>query len=125
MNDHDLKTFDIKVIGKGSEYFESIEKEESDTFEKKGLNIGITEAFSAPEVTQVLISIGSNVIAGLSVYYISKIFDKIFTAKEKAKQEGQELEISVMISEKVSIRNIESIKEVEKALEIVITKNSK
>lgn len=125
MNDHDLKTFDIKVIGKGSEYFESIEKEESDTFEKKGLNIGITEAFSAPEVTQVLISIGSNVIAGLSVYYISKIFDKIFTAKEKAKKEGQELEISVMISEKVSIRNIESIKEVEKALEIVITKNSK
>ncbi len=86
MNDYDLKTFDIKVIGKGSEYFESIEKEESDTFEKKGLHIGITEAFSAPEVTQVLKSIGSNVIAGLSVYYISKIFDKIFTAKEKAKK---------------------------------------
>lgn len=50
---------------------------------------------------------------------------KYLQLKKKQKKEGQELEISVIISEKVSIRNIESIKEVEKALEIVITKNSK
>jgi len=45
MNEYDLKTVDIKVIGKGSEYFEFIAKEESEAFEKKGLNKELQKHF--------------------------------------------------------------------------------
>ena len=123
MNEYDLKSFNIKVVGVGKEYFEPLKDEESGIFKEKGLYLGITEAFAAPEVTQVIISIGSNVVAGLTVYYISKIFDKILSAKKQAKKEGRMLEISVTISEKVTVRNIESISEIESALDIVIKKN--
>ncbi|PAS34194.1 hypothetical protein CGT70_18595 [Vibrio cholerae] len=50
------------------------------------LSLNVSEGYSAPAVTEVLISIGANVVAGLSVYYISKVFDKIFCAKAKAKE---------------------------------------
>ena len=120
MNEYDLKSFNIQIVGAGKEYFEPIEDEESSIFKEKGLYLGITEAFASPDITQVIISIGSNVIAGLTVYYISKIFDKILSAKEKAKQEGRLFEISVTISEKVTVKNIESISEIENALDIVI-----
>ena len=122
MNEYDLKNFEIHVAGVGKEYFQPIEVNESDTFREKGLHISVSEGFSAPEITKVIISIGANVIAGLSVYYIAKLFDKIFSAKEKAKKEGQEFEISVSISEKVIIRNVENIVEIEKALDIVVKK---
>ena len=125
MNNYELNNFNMMFIGKGSEYFQSIENEESPTFQKNGLQIGVTEAFGTNEITQVAITIGSGVIAGLSVLYIKELFDKIFLAQKKAKEEGQELEISVRISEKVSIRNIESIQEIEKAMEIVVKKSSK
>ncbi|KAF7783515.1 hypothetical protein PRUB_a3303 [Pseudoalteromonas rubra] len=122
MNELDLQSFNIKIIGPGREYFQPISSEEADNFSEKGLYLSITEGFSAPEVTQVLISIGSNVVAGLSVYYISKLFDKIFSAKAKAKKEGREIQISVSIQEKIHIKNVESSIEIEKALDIVVTK---
>ena len=72
--------------------------------------------------SQVFISIGANVVAGLSVYYIAKLFDKIFSAKSQAKKDGCELEITVTIQDKVHIKNVESTIEIEKALEIALTK---
>ncbi|MBQ4859139.1 hypothetical protein V6260_14040 [Pseudoalteromonas aliena] len=122
MNELDLQSFNIKIIGPGQEYFQPIKSEEANNFSEKGLYLSISEGFSAPEVTQVLISIGSNVIAGLSVYYISKLFDKIFSAKSKAKSEGREIQISVSIQEKIHIKNVESSIEIEKAIDIVLTK---
>ena len=124
MNEYDLKALNINVIGRGKEYFQPIQIEESDSFSHKGLHLSITESFSAPEVTQVFISIGANVVAGLSVYYIAKLFDKIFSAKSQAKNDGYELEITVTIQDKVHIKNVESTIEIEKALEIVLTKKS-
>lgn len=122
MNEYDLKALNINVIGRGKEYFQPIQTEESDSFSDKGLHLSITESFSSPEVTQVFISIGANVVAGLSVYYIAKLFDKIFSAKSQAKKDGCELEITVTIQDKVHIKNVESTIEIEKALEIVLTK---
>jgi len=125
MNDYDLKSFNILVVGPGKEYFVGVCDSEQEVFNEKDLYFGVSEGFSAPEITQVVISIGSNVIAGLSVYYISKLFDKILSAKSKAKKEGREFQISVSIEEKVHIKNVESAIEIEKALDIVITKKSK
>ena len=124
MNDYDLKSFNVMVAGKGKAYFEDLLKSEEDTFRDKDLHFTISEGFSTPEVTQVMISIGANVIVGLSVYYIAKIFDKIFTAKSKAKDEGQDLQIHVSISEKIIIKDVESLTEIEIALNLVIKTNS-
>lgn len=57
------------MFGPGQNYFQPIRSEESEKFTEKGLYLSITNGFSSQEITQVLISIGSNVIAGLSVYY--------------------------------------------------------
>lgn len=125
MNEYDLNNFDMMFIGKRSEYFQPIKYEETITFKEKGLLIGVSEIFSALEITRVAINIGSGVIAGLGVIYIAKIFDKIFSAKQKAKADDIELEISVTISERISIQNVQNITEIEKAMEIVIFKNEK
>ncbi len=122
MNELDLQSFNIKVIGPGQEYFQQIISEEADNFSEKGLYLSIAEGFSATEVTQALISIGSDVVRILSAYYISKLFDKILSARAKAKNEGREIQISVSIQEKINIENVESSIEIEKALDIVVTK---
>ena len=121
MNELDSCSFDIKVVGPRREYFQPIKSEEEGCFSEKGLYLSITEGFTAPEITQVYISIGSGVIAGVNVYYITKLFDKIFSAKVKAKQEGREIQISVSVKEKVHIKNVKSSIEIEKAIEIAIT----
>ena len=122
MNDYDLKSFNILVVGPGKEYFSDLRNSEKKVFEEEELHFGVSEGFSTTEITQVLISIGSNVIAGLSVFYISKLFDKIFSAKSKAKKEGREFEINVSIQETIHIKNVESTIEIEKGIEIILVK---
>ena len=120
MKDYDSKCCTILVVGPGREYFEDVLVEESKNFEENGLELSLSEGFSSPEITQLMISIGSNVIAGLSVYYISKLFDKIFTIKKKAAESGKKFQINVTISEKIQIRDVESTEQVEKAIEITL-----
>ncbi|HGF7156021.1 TPA: hypothetical protein AB5C39_004214, partial [Vibrio mimicus] len=108
MNDYDQNSLKILVVGPGKEFFDDVYQSESSEFREHDLDLNVSEGFSAPEVTEVLISIGANVVAGLSVYYISKVFDKIFSAKAKAKEQGREMHIHVSISEKLIIKNVES-----------------
>ncbi|WP_299489654.1 hypothetical protein [uncultured Shewanella sp.] len=124
MNELDLQSFDIKVVGLGREYFQEIRSEEEKFFSEKGLYLSVSEGFSSPEVTQVIISIGSGVVAGLSVHYLIKLFDKIFLAKDKAKKEGRVIQISVSIEEKIHINNVEISTEIKKALDIVEIKSN-
>ena len=118
MQDYDSKCCNILVVGLGRDYFEDILVEESEKFEENGLVLSLSEGFSSPEITQLMISIGSNVIAGLSVYYISKLFDKIFTIKKRAAESGKKFQVNVTISEKIQIRDVESTEQIEKAIEI-------
>ena len=97
MNDIDKKYFNICVVGKGKEFFEPLLKEEQSAFKEKDLYFGISEGFSAPEITNVIISIGGSVVAGLSTYYISKLIDKIFNIKNNARKSGQEFNIQINI----------------------------
>ncbi|EJB8445214.1 hypothetical protein MW350_004757 [Vibrio parahaemolyticus] len=120
MNDYDQKSLNILVVGPGKEYFDDVYQSESNEFRENDLYLNVSEGFSAPEVTEVLISIGANVVAGLSVYYISKVFDKIFKAKAKAKEQGREMQIHVSISEKLIIKNVESTSDVEHSVNFVI-----
>ncbi|MGS0497142.1 hypothetical protein ACU8V4_08035 [Pseudoalteromonas mariniglutinosa] len=126
MNDYDQNSLKILVVGPGKEFFDDVYQSESNEFRENDLYIDLSEGFSAPEVTEVLISIGANVVAGLSVYYISKVFDKIFKAKAQAKEQGREMQIHVSISEKLIIKNVESTSEIEHSVNFVIeTKGGK
>ena len=120
MNDYDQNSLNILVLGPGKGFFDDVYQSESNEFRENDLYLNVSEGFSAPEVTEVLISIGTNVVAGLSVYYISKVFDKIFKAKAKAKEQGREMQIHVSISEKIIIKNVESTSEVEHSVNFVI-----
>ncbi|HDZ9338494.1 TPA: hypothetical protein RUZ93_003401 [Vibrio cholerae] len=120
MNDYDQSSLKILVVGPGKEFFDDIYQSESRQFREHALSLNVSEGYSAPAVTEVLISIGANVVAGLSVYYISKVFDKIFSAKAKAKEQGHEMHIHVSISEKLIIKNVESTSEIERSVNFVI-----
>ncbi|HCJ4876929.1 hypothetical protein [Vibrio parahaemolyticus] len=124
MNDYDQNSLKILVVGPGKEFFDDVYQSESSEFREHDLDLNVSEGFSAPEVTEVLISIGANVVAGLSVYYISKVFDKIFSAKAKAKEQGREMHIHVSISEKLIIKNVESTSEIERSVNFVIETKS-
>ena len=120
MNDYDDKSFDIMVVGPGKEFFEELYGSEKGEFRNHDLYLRLREGFSSPEITQVLISIGSNVIAGLSVYYISKIFDKVLSARSEAKKQGRDLQINVSVSDKIIIKDVENIQEIERVVDIVV-----
>lgn len=86
MNNYDLNLFHIMVLGQGKEYFDDLANSEIYTFREKGFNFNISEGFSKQKVTRVMILVGNNVIAAMSVYELVKVFDKIFIAKLKAKK---------------------------------------
>lgn len=117
MNEIDKKYFKISVVGKGKEYFQSLQKEEEKVFSDKHLYFGIGEGFSAPEITQVLISIGSSVIAGLSTYYIVKLIDKIYKIKSDAEEKGQKFNITVSIEINNNIYSSSNVNEIKQIIE--------
>ncbi len=72
-------------MGPGKEFFDDVYQSEFSEFREHDLSLNVSEGFSAPAVTEVLISIGANVVAGLSVYYISKVFDKYLALRLELK----------------------------------------
>lgn len=57
------------------------------------------EGFSAPEITNVMVTIGVGVITGVSTYCITKLIDSVFSAKKKAKESGVEMNINITINQ--------------------------
>ena len=119
MNEHDSNSFNILIIGPGKDYFNGIIGSEIDTFEKNNLHLEIHEGFSGPEITQVMLSIGKNVISKLTNNYIITLFEKIFHAKERALNNKQIFQIHLSISEKLYVKNIINVREVETCINIV------
>lgn len=119
MNDFDLNLFNIMVVGQGKEYFDDLANSEINTFRDKGFNFSISEGFSRQKITRVMVLVGSNVIATMSVYELIKIFDKIFIAKSKAKEHGQDLQVHVSICENVIIRDVKSSAEIEQSINLL------
>lgn len=97
MNEMERKYFNILVVGKGKEYLQPLEKEVFETFTENDLYFGVSEGFAAAEITDVIISIGADVVAGLSTYYIVKLIDKIYQIKSKAEKEGQRFNIQINV----------------------------
>ncbi len=119
MNEHDSNSFNILIIGPGKDFFNAIIGSESETFKKNNLLLEIHEGFSGPDITQVMLSIGKNVISKLTNNYIITLFEKIFNAKERALNNKQILQIHLSISEKIYVKNIINIREVETCINIV------
>lgn len=93
------KSFSILVVGPGREYFEELKQVHDEELNENNLYLNLSEGFSAPEVTNVMVTIGASVIAGVSSYYITKLIDSVFVAKKKAKESGIEMNINITINE--------------------------
>ena len=91
------KSFEIMVVGKGKEFFEPISQENEATFTNNNLYLGVGEGFSAPEITNVMISIGIGVISALSAHYLVRLIESIFNVQCKAKDNGVNMTINVTI----------------------------
>jgi len=94
----DDKYLSIKVIGPGKEFFQEIPQENKKEFSENKLYIGITEGFSAPEITTVMITIGGSVLTTLAAHYLIKLIDSIFAAKKHAKDSGVSITMNITIN---------------------------
>lgn len=92
------KSLNILVVGPGREFFSDIAQDNQRKFADAGLSLGVSEGFSAPEITNVVVSIGIGVLSGLSTHYISKMVDSIFGAKKKAADSGVQMTINVTVN---------------------------
>lgn len=92
------KSFSVLVVGPGKEFFEEL-KQHDQELSKNDLYLSIGEGFSAPEITNVMVTIGVGVITGVSTYCITKLIDSLFGAKKKAKESGVEMNINITINQ--------------------------
>ena len=120
MNEYELNSFNIMVIGSGKRYFNEFEKSEGEGIRLKGFNFSLSEGFSQQKITQVMVLVGANVIIGLGTYDIENIFDKVLIAKSKAKVNGQDLQVHVSISERKIIQNLERVTEIKEPIKLLI-----
>ncbi|QEI11464.1 hypothetical protein [Cellvibrio japonicus] len=93
------KSFRILVVGRGKEFFDEHMQEHTQELKDNDLYLGIDEGFSAPEITNIMVTIGAGVITGVSTYYITKLIDSIFSAKNKAKDSGVKMNINITINQ--------------------------
>ena len=120
MNEYELNSFNIMVIGSGKKYFDEFEQSEAEGIRLKGFNFNLSEGFSQQKITQVMVLVGANVINGLGAHDIENIFDKVLMVKSKAKVNGQELQVNVSISEKVIIQNLDNVTEIKEPIKLFI-----
>lgn len=93
------KSFGILVVGPGKEFFEDFKQEHKEDLTENDLHLIVSEGFSAPEITNVMVTIGAGVIIGVSTYCITKLIDSVFSAKKKAKDGGVEMNINITINQ--------------------------
>lgn len=93
------KSFRVLVVGPGKEFFQELKQENNQEFSDNDLYLSVGEGFSAPEITNVMVTIGAGVIIGVSTYCITKLIDSVFSAKKKAKECGVEMNINITINQ--------------------------
>ncbi|MGH1429557.1 MAG: hypothetical protein ACRBB4_00400 [Neptuniibacter sp.] len=93
------QSFSVLVVGPGKEFFQELKQESNQEFSDNDLYMSIGEGFSAPEITNVMVTIGVGVITGVSTYCITKLIDSVFSAKKKAKESGVEMNINITINQ--------------------------
>ncbi|MGE4259432.1 hypothetical protein [Shewanella sp.] len=93
------KSFSVLVVGPGKEFFQDLKQENNQEFSDNDLYLRVGEGFSAPEITNVMVTIGVGVITGVSTYCITKLIDSVFSAKKAAKDRGVEMSINITINQ--------------------------
>lgn len=93
------KSFCVLIVGPGKEFFQELKQENNQKFSDNDLYLSVSEGFSAPEITNVIVTIGVGVITSLSTYCITKLIESVFSAKEKAKISGVEMNINITINQ--------------------------
>lgn len=90
---------ELRVLGPEGKPFVDLESEFRPIFQAEGYQFMVPRLFSAPELTEVALTIGGAVLTGVTIHTLNALIDKLLNIKKARDQKQTRITVSVHIGD--------------------------